>query len=235
MLPTKAKDFAADEYIHRVLPQYGGPPTQRVVNLMEPGGRATLNDAYDVVANKILKESNILNELATINLGGIQHVPMSYIPESINAELLDLSHMIGKYKGIGSFNQTLSNQLQSQGYRGLLYNPQRWNEYEMLMLDPKYVLPLDYRKAQEYAAPSRHANAPFIDIQNFNPTLTATPGIQKGLSQIQDLMSQNASRLGDIYSERPWTQRLSDENKQRLLELIAPDYRELVGNQLYSR
>ena len=56
---------------------------------------------------------------------------------------------------------------------------------------------------------------------------------RKGLTQIQDLMAQNKSRLGDIYSERSWTERLSKENKDRILQMIDEKYREQVGQQLY--
>ncbi len=230
MLPTKAKDFSADEYIHRVLPQYGGPPTQRVVNLMSPEGRTALNDAYDVVANKYLNQPFPGYEYSTPikEIAGLLEGPYISTPGYTEKALEGLHNRLGGAVGTGPFNQQLSNQLQSQGYRGLLYNPQRWNEYEMLMLDPKYVLPLDYRRAQEYADA---VNIPKYETLKYPGS---TPGTSKGLSQIEDLMSQNKSRLGDIYSERPWTQRLSNENKQWLLELVDPQYREIVGNQLYQ-
>lgn len=246
MLPTEGVQFTqgVDKYIHRVQPQYGGPPTQRTVNLMTPEGRGTLNDAYDIVFNKQLQspvrgwpQQNWMDIIAERFL---DKKTVSYDTKNLN-ELF--SHVmpggLSQQGELGSFNQTLSNQLQSQGKRGILYNPQRWDEYEMLMLDPKYALPLDYRKAGEYANPNwsrvsksgspYQAGSPVLDIA------TATPGVQKGLSQIQDIMFQNKSRLGDIYSERPWTQRLNEENKQRLLELIGSRYREQVGNQLYGR
>ena len=123
----------------------------------------------------------------------------------------------------GSFNQALSQQLQSQGKRGLLYNPRRWDEYEMLMLDPKYVLPVDYRKAEEYVKPINYVRGE-----------VATPGIRRGLSQIKDMMVSNKSRLGDIYSERSWTERLSQENKDALIRMIDEQYREQVVRQLFG-
>lgn len=236
MLPTKAKDFSADEYIHRVLPQYGGPPTQRVVNLMSPEGRTALNDAYDVVANKYLNQPFPGYEYSTPikEIAGLLEGPYISTPGYTEKALEGLHNRLGGAVGTGPFNQQLSNQLQSQGYRGLLYNPQRWNEHEMLMLDPKYVLPLDYRPVGEYI-PGYGTQVGAKGYKNFyDIDYGATPGIRRGLDQIQDLMSQNKSRLGDIYSERPWIQRLSNENKQRLLELIDPQYREIVGNQLYQ-
>ena len=54
MLPTKSKQFSADDFIHRVLPLYGGSPSERIVNLMTPEGRKALNDAYDSVMNRSL-------------------------------------------------------------------------------------------------------------------------------------------------------------------------------------
>lgn len=239
MLPTKAQQFSADEFIHRVLPRYGGSPVERTVNLMTPEGRKALNDAYDVVVNRKLPEY-FHPEYVQYGQYGQGFSPIKTLnkwartnPENFGAGLETVFR-----REIGSFNQALSQQLQSMGKRGILYNPQRWNEYEMLMLDPKYLLPLDYRKAGEYMIPGMSNRAGFQS--GMDPStgrileMTATPGIQKGLDQIRDFMSQNKSRLGDIYSERSWTQRLSEDNKRRLLELIDPQYRETVGNQLYQ-
>ena len=66
-------------------------------------------------------------------------------------------------------------------------------------------------------------------------TTSATPGVRRGLSQIQDLMTQNHSRLHDIYSERPWQGYLTPEVKSGLLERVGPEYREQVGNMLEGR
>lgn len=211
MLPTKARAFSADEFIHRVLPQYGGPPTERTVNLMTPEGRKMLNDAYDVVLNQMFKPSQ---ELTT----SLKHTGMGGTFPDFDIFLPSLDTKL--------FNQGLSQQLQSQGKRGILYNPKRWDEYEMLMLDPKYVLPLDYRSVEEYGSKGRFRGP--ADIPQ------VTPGTRKGLSQIQDLMTQNASRLGDIYSERPWVQRINDVNKYKLLQMIDEQYREAVGKQLFG-
>jgi len=53
------------------------------------------------------------------------------------------------------------------------------------------------------------------------------------LIELEEEMAKNKSRLGDIYSERPWTERLSKENKDRLLEMVDPEYRDAVRRQLY--
>lgn len=230
MLPTKAKQFSADDYIHRVLPQYGGPPTERTVNLMTPEGRTALNDAYDVVLNSQMREHSVIPELANSLGEGAKYG--QELKSFGGNSVLDFFNNVN-YHRIGPFNQQLSNQLQSSGYRGILYNPRRWDEYEMLMLDPKYVLPLDYRRVGDYKTPiNAWSTKPNLGQQN--PEITnMTPGMAKGIDQIQDDMSKNASRLGDIYSERPWTERLNVENKNSLLQLIDEQYREIVGNQLF--
>ncbi len=240
MLPTKARGFSADEYIHRVLPRYGGPPTERTVNLMTPEGRKMLNDAYDVIANRMLFEKTgpYFGKYFSPAESFVSAIPGRGTSTSdINKLLTSVYDMI---EPKAAFNQALSQQLQSQGKRGLLYNPHRWNEYEMLMLDPKYVLPVDYRGVGEYV-PRRVMTPPDMIKSTWNPdeilhsgSYGATPGTQKGLSQIQDMMQSNASRLGDIYSERPWTQRLSKENKDAILQMIDERYREQVGKQLYG-
>ena len=227
-LPTKSGTmFSPDEYIHRLLPLYGGPPTERVVNLMQQGGRETLRDAYTRAFGKLLTESDpaALNRLARYSRESIES-PLNLNPlERSIRDFQQSSDLTGK------FNLGLSNELQSMGKRGILYNPQRYDEYEMLMLDPKYALPLDYRMFQEYAHPAKRAwekspKAVPGDAES------ATPGVQRGLEQIQDIMSQNHSRLGDIYSERPWQGYLTPEVKENLLQRVGPDYREQVGNML---
>jgi hypothetical protein len=231
MLPSVSQKFSADEYIHRVLPLYGGQPTERIVNLLRPEGRNFLNDAYDTVINKSL--GNRLPNLSERFNRTLMGTPGSlWNPPEILEDLFNTvpSSMLGQ---VGSFNQQLSTQLQSMGKRGILYNPQRWSEYEMLMLDPSYVKPLDYRKMEEYI-PKANKLEQMVLSHVMSPTNTdyATPGIKKGLSQIGDEMAQNKSRLGDIYSERPWAQRLDDENRRRLLEMLDPSIKDTVTNQL---
>jgi hypothetical protein len=198
LTPTVSAKFAADENIHRVMPLYGGPPTQRTVNLMTEQGRNALNDAYDVVANKKLQDYVRRPQI------------VRKLRENINSGD-DITSLLSSKTG--PFNQALSNQLQSQGYRGVLYNPKRWYEYEMLMLDPKYALPLDYRPYSEYVPgrpkePNIFSSIP-IDI---------TPKAQKGIGDIEGVMDQNHSRLGDIYNVRPWWDRLSTDVKKFLLQ-----------------
>ena len=44
-----------------------------------------------------------------------------------------------------AFNKRISQNLLKKGYKALLYSPERYNEYEMRMLDPRDVLMLDMR------------------------------------------------------------------------------------------
>jgi hypothetical protein len=49
------------------------------------------------------------------------------------------------------FNTHLSDYLRSKGYRGILYSPQRYGEYEMRMLDPRDVVQQDIRNVDDPA------------------------------------------------------------------------------------
>lgn len=225
-LPTKSGSlpFSPDEMVHRLLPLYGGPPTERTVNLMLPEGRELLRYAYSGALGKFLEENpDALNILT------------KQLRKGVDFQINPFKEFIGEANKssdfTGKFNQGLSNELQGMGKRAILYNPQRYDEYEMLMLDPKYALPIDYRQFQEYANPpsvraSRGVGAVRVE------TKSATPGVRRGLSEIEELMSQNHSRLGDIYSERPWQGYFNEPTKKSILQRIGPDYREQVGNML---
>jgi len=227
-LPTKSgTQFSPDEYIHRLLPLYGGPPTERTVNLMLPEGRETLRNAYSGALGKFFEENPETTERITRHFRESVDNPLypnplkRYIGEANESRFLT-----------GKFNQGLSNKLQGMGKRAILYNPQRYDEYEMLMLDPKYALPIDYRMFQEYANPAfSRANRAYESIRSLDEA-AATPGVRRGLEQIKEIMSQNHSRLGDIYSERPWQGYINEPTKESILQRIGPDYREQVGNML---
>jgi hypothetical protein len=84
---------------------------------------------------------------------------LKYIGEEtspyVNAEPL-----LPSYQGIKAsmngrakqeFNTHLSDYLRSKGYRGILYSPQRYGEYEMRMLDPRDVVQQDIRQVDDPA------------------------------------------------------------------------------------
>lgn len=206
--PTVSSEFSADDRIFRVMPLYGGPPTERTVNLMTQEGRNTLNDAYDTVANrKLMANLSDIRYYDALERSGALMGQVPYKPENVFFPLMGQT---------GKFNQQLSNQLQFQGYRHILYNPQRHYEYEMLALDPKYALPLDYRPVSHYLD--------LVDDYLAKRKLPAvdegfgiTPKAQNAIMQIDDIMAANHSRLGDIYAERPWWDRLSEPVKDTLL------------------
>ena len=116
--PVKSgQNFSPDQYIHRVQPQYGGPPTERVVNLMTQEGRNTLNDAYDVVANSYLNafagKDRLRREFfenISPNLRLLHDEPSMMLDQVMSG----VQDAIG-YQRIGPFNLALSDQLQSMG------------------------------------------------------------------------------------------------------------------------
>jgi hypothetical protein len=229
-LPTKSGTiFSPDEYIHRLLPLYGGPPTERVVNLMLPEGRELIRDAYTGAFGKFLQETPGAYDILAKHLRQGIDYPLNQPFGNFLREVSQNSDLTGK------FNLGLSNELQSMGKRGILYSPKRYDEYELAMLHPKYAAPLDYRQYQEYANPVR-VRADRSDYSSPRNSLNEreiTPRARRGLSQLTDIMEQDTGyRLGDIYSERPWQGYLNQPTRERLLERVGLDYREQVGNML---
>jgi hypothetical protein len=139
-------------------------------------------------------------------------------------------------KEVGNFNTLYSRALQAQGKRGILYSPQRYGEYEMLMLDPSFVRPLDYRKVNEYR--SRNIDQTMSPENPWTPQRSAygkmTPGPQKGYAAAQPEFATGATRLSDVFNQMPWVDRINEENKRRIAELIDAQYREQVINQLFG-
>jgi hypothetical protein len=228
-LPTKAIDFSDDEFIHRVLPLFGKNPQEALVNLMTPEGRAMLQDAYTTIANQHITPTALRLMARDINTS-----PFAMMLPGQTNKIVGRNMENWLSNDMGKFNSDLSQELQAQGKRGILYNPKRYDEYEMLMLDPKYVLPLDYRQFQEYSNPNwvrNNRRPPYVEASEAK---TATPGVRKGLLEIRDLMTQNHSRLSDIYSERPWKDYLNEVNKNELIQRVNPEYRERVGSELFG-
>jgi hypothetical protein len=243
--PSIAAKFAADENIHRVMPLYGGPPTERTLQLWKPEHQKRFNEAYNEAFNEWLNTgakrgaegytskhytlANLIENNARVNL--LNDIPNNYNP----IEALATSSFTPEVAG---FNTQFSQNLQNQGIRGLLYNPRRFGEYEMLMLDPKYAMPLDYRPAGSYGENVKYGGAS-AKMGFVTPTgqmsIRATPGMAKGYQQADPEFAANHARLSDMFNLMPWTERISQDNWKRILEQVDSQYREAVINQLFRK
>jgi hypothetical protein len=234
-----AKQFAADRsIIHRVMPLFGGPPRERSLNLMQNEGKNALQDVYDTVFNRMAQEQggqllsrvgNRINSEGTI--GGLSG-------QGVTNRLNNILHSEAMGLAGGDFNRALSQELLGRGKRALIFNPNRHNEYEMLMLDPKHVLPIDYRPYQEYTQGVESRAKRSLDPYTYLPTRwrEISPGGRKGLEGLKPEMEEGAGRenLRYLYQERPWTQRLDQESKDQLLQWLQPELREQVGSAIHG-
>lgn len=88
----------------------------------------------------------------------LEHQPNLNDPRTVRDFLSELNsggwgmkyaanEMPSRYPHIArQFNQRLSEELEKQGIQGLLYNPHRYNEYEMRILDPRKAVPIEERR-----------------------------------------------------------------------------------------
>lgn len=221
MLPTVGKNFAADEYIHRVLPLFGDNPSKKVVNLMTEGGRAVLNDAYDKALNEILWKPGQYETVGDKLVRELRYATdANYSADQAFANVRNSLNTGREFNR--EFNALQSQKLMDQGYRGMLYNPYRggYSEYELLMFDPKHALPLDFRRLSDYAPKRLTKGASTEALKAMGKSgkeQLATPGVQKGLGKLE---TGGPQRLGEIYQERSIVDRLTPENKQKILDAI---------------
>lgn len=245
--PSIARKFAADENIHRVMPLYGGPPTERTLQLWKPEHQKRFNEAYNEAYNKMLPESQVMKYPDWTGTPGPQpyEVPIAnYVAERLNKNFSigkpvrsvdEILRDIMPNTNAKDFNVEFSNTLQNQGVRGLLYNPRRFGEYEMLMLDPKYAIPLDYRPVDDYITDTFYNR--FIKNKPIQENVPAfgTPGAMKGYEAASPEFAANHARLSDMFNLMPWTERISQDNWKRILEQVDSQYREAVINQLFRK
>jgi len=98
------------------------------------------------------------------------------------------------------FNQHLTDYLRAQGYRGVIYSPQRYGEYEMRVLDPRDVVQQDIRQVDDPALKRLYKRDPkYLDTKT---TKYVNPGTSydiydKGLTKKSQSI-KDWSRTSDI-------------------------------------
>lgn len=129
--PRIANTFSKrGEKISRVMPLFGGPPEEVILNSVNPAHQEILRDAY-AAAVRSMGESGELKR--SYNMHG--EAPFRY------SDLKDNLIMGGKQD---EFNKLLTENLMDRGYKGVLHSPHRYGtERELQMFRGEDVLHID--------------------------------------------------------------------------------------------
>lgn len=123
--------------IARVMPMYGGVPEEKILRISNPEHQEVIKSSYEEALKKFVNENP---NFVFGESGGEGYMPTK---EGFIDELRYSDSMRKK------FNDILSGTMQEKGYKGLLYTPQRYGEYELKMFDPKDIMALDVRRIDD--------------------------------------------------------------------------------------
>lgn len=123
--------------IARVMPMYGGVPEEKILRISNPEHQEVIKSSYEEALKKFLSEDPEAMSRIT-GYGGRPPTRSKFLEE------LRYDDALRK-----KFNDILSGTMQEKGYKGLLYTPQRYDEYELKMFDPKDIMALDVRRVDD--------------------------------------------------------------------------------------
>lgn len=148
--------------ISRVLPLLGGPPAEKILPAWKGPGTEG--------AQKILREA-YLEALEKVEPGRAREALRSIVePQYLASDIPEAlaKKTIGYGEGqIGAFNQAISDALKRRGYKGVLYSPERYKEYELKMLDAADVGLVDWRRLEKL--PERYQRVFEYDMKGTEP------------------------------------------------------------------
>ena len=160
MVNTQAYKYdgveTTDSPFTRVLPRFHGAPESAVLKGWKGGGDEQLfKDAYVYALNQM--------PLAWSNAFGRRQIP----------DYAYLSNVLADSTTKKEFNTHITRYLQSKGKRGVLYLPQRYDEYELRVFDPRDVVMLDERTMRD-AATRRSTGDPgsgsdYVNSNTYDP------------------------------------------------------------------
>lgn len=136
-----------------------------------------------------------------------------YHTEIVNLSSVPVSiPMVGEnYLDEGLFNQRMSAYLRSQGVEAIRYNPKRWNEFELRVLNPENAVPLGTLPPHSYTAPNPTLTRYLEGAPSVN--LRDTPGggfemgdpVEGGFARLRQYLLKQApdypARLHDLLGE----------------------------------
>ena len=112
----------------RIMPLYGGPPEDVIVNAWTKSGGKVMKEAY-LDASKSIKGK----------------YSDKYDLEKITSNE-EWKEFLGNKNLETEFNQLLTKSLQKKGWKGIHYSPHRFDEFELKLFDPGDALVVDRRK-----------------------------------------------------------------------------------------
>jgi len=131
-LLTRARDkLVRGKPIARSIPLYGAPPRDVILPGWQGGGKEqVLIDAYKEAVRKTLPREVIEQHGYASTVGSVRLLLEEYVSRK-------------------EFNKVLTEELQKKGYKGILYSPHRYGEYELRMFRPEDVLLADLRRLSD--------------------------------------------------------------------------------------
>lgn len=127
-----ALDFFSGMPFARVLPRLGDRPSKVILPGWMGEGTEEANKVLWDAYTKVAKSQGF------------------YDPGELFEFYSKAHQMTDAYKyGAKIVNKELTQQLQQRGYKGILYSPHRYDEWELRMFDPADVMMLDFRTSEE--------------------------------------------------------------------------------------
>jgi len=122
----------------RVAPLFGASPEKVILRAWEPEAGKEIKRAYTRAVKRMIKEYPPLGRKTPKNWKEFE------------------DYLLGNYgtftdssEGVRTFNNLVRDELKARGWKGILYSPHRYKEYELRMFDPKDVLMLERRTMKE--------------------------------------------------------------------------------------
>lgn len=131
---AKYHDFTRTK-VARTMPLFGGPPEKSILKAWEPKAGAEFKEAYSKATRRMIKETPEIRRSAT-DYDSFKGV----LEGGFNREGQRLNER---------FNELVTEALKEKGYKGVLYSPHRYGEYELRMFNPEDVLMLEQRSLRE--------------------------------------------------------------------------------------
>lgn len=138
--------------ITRVLPLFGGVPQKNVVKAWTPEGQVVLKEAYEKAMREMVGELHGMDpRLKVKSQKKMEELHLHTKQDEVAGiayhhmrDMIEKAYPWGQ--GKERFNFKLTGNLQEKGFKGIMYSPNRYSEYELKMFDPRDVLALDQRK-----------------------------------------------------------------------------------------
>jgi len=177
-LRQKYYDIAQSRSIARAVPLYGASPKDVILPGWKGSGKeGVLKEAYEAAVRRTVSKEALEQHGYAPVTGGMKH-------------LLETG------TSRAEFNKIVTEELQARGYKGILYSPHRYGEYELRMFDPKDVLLTDLRRKGE-AGVARYAHGK--EIPEGLPSIAGDLNKRTKLWKEATDIPETTGSLRDIY------------------------------------